>query len=109
MRVLVTGAGGFVGSRVMRMLAGQYELHPLPKGMTAGNPDAVLREVARVQPDMILHTAAISDTGYCQQHPEESYRSNVVLPLALAKTGVRLVAFSSDQVYTGLGGSTPFA
>ena len=109
MRVLVTGAGGFVGSRVMRMLAGQYELHPLPKGMAAGNPDAVLREVARVQPNMILHTAAISDTGYCQQHPEESYRSNVVLPLALAKTGVRLVAFSSDQVYTGLGGSTPFA
>lgn len=109
MRVLVTGAGGFVGSRVMRMLAGQYELHPLPKGMAAGNPDAVLREVARVQPDIILHTAAISDTGYCQQHPEESYRSNVVLPLALAKTGVRLVAFSSDQVYTGLGGSTPFA
>lgn len=109
MRVLVTGAGGFVGSRVMRMLAGQYELYPLPKGMAAGDPDAVLREVARVQPDMILHTAAISDTGYCQQHPEESYRSNVVLPLALAKTGVRLVAFSSDQVYTGLGGSTPFA
>lgn len=109
MRVLVTGAGGFVGSRVMRMLAGQYELHPLPKGMAAGNPDAVLGEVARVQPDVILHTAAISDTGYCQQHPEESYRSNVVLPLALAKTGIKLVAFSSDQVYTGLGGCTPFA
>ena len=109
MRVLVTGAGGFVGSRVMRMLAGQYELHPLPKGMAAGNPDAVLREVARVQPDIILHTAAISDTGYCEQHPEESYRSNVVLPLALAKIGIKLVAFSSDQVYTGLGGSTPFA
>ena len=47
---------------------------------------------------------SFSDTGYCQQHPEESYRSNVVLPLALAKTGVRLVAFSpSRRAATSVG------
>ena len=55
---------------------------------------------------MILHTAAISDTGYTEQHPEEAYRDNVELPLWLARTaaqrGAKLVGFSSDQVYAGV-------
>ena len=55
---------------------------------------------------MILHTAAISDTGYTEQHPEEAYRANVELPLWLARAaaqcGARLVGFSSDQVYAGV-------
>ena len=54
---------------------------------------------------MILHTAALSDTGYCAQHPAEAYRANVELPVWLARaaqqTKAKLVAFSSDQVYAG--------
>ena len=53
----------------------------------------------------ILHTAALSDTGYCAQHPAEAYRANVELPVWLARaaqqTKAKLVAFSSDQVYAG--------
>lgn len=44
--------------------------------------------------------------GYCQQHPEESQRANVELPVWMAKaardTGAKLISFSSDQVYAGV-------
>lgn len=62
-------------------------------------------------PDGILHTAAISDTGYCADHPEQAYRANVELPVWLARAaaeiGAKLVAFSSDQVYAGVEQSGP--
>lgn len=113
-KVLVSGAGGFVGARIMAQLAGRYELCAFPKGMlAAADEQAVAEFVCREQPDVILHTAAVSDTGYSEQHPEESYRANVQLPLWMAdaarKINARLVCFSSDQVYTGQQKIGPFA
>ena len=111
-KVLVTGAGGFVGSRTLQQWNEKYELCTVPKGFfrTAGE-EAVLSQVEQLCPDVILHTAAISDTGYCTQHPEEAYRANVELPVWLAKaaqkTGAKLIAFSSDQVYAGVRQSGP--
>lgn len=106
-KVLVSGAGGFVGARIMTQLADRYTLCAFPKGMLAAADETAVAElVRREQPDVILHTAAISDTGYSEQHPAESYRANVELPLWIAQvarqTGAKLVSFSSDQVYAGL-------
>ena len=112
-RVLLTGAGGFVGARVLQQLADRLTLLPVAPGLlrTAG-PQEIEELVARARPEVILHTAAISDTGYSEAHPQESYRANVELPVWLADaarhTGAKLVSFSSDQVYAGLPGDGPF-
>ena len=59
----------------------------------------------RNRPDVVVHLAAISNTGYCEEHPEESYRMNVEgacnVARASARCGAKLVFFSSDQVYNG--------
>lgn len=106
-RIFVTGAGGFVGARACRFLQGNYEVLNPPKGwMASCTEPQLMQTIAQAQPDVILHTAAISDTGYTEQHPEEAYRANVELPLWLARATAqceaKLVGFSSDQVYAGV-------
>ena len=80
--------------------------------LAAADAQTVADWVRREQPDVIVHTAALSDTGYSEKHPDESYRANVLLPCWMAaaaqKSGAKLVAFSSDQVYTGLTEHGPF-
>lgn len=80
-KLLVSGAGGLVGARIMTQLAGRYELYAFPKGMLAAADEQTVADwVRREQPDVIVHTAALSDTGYSEKHPDESYRANVLLP-----------------------------
>ena len=111
-KILVTGAGGFVGSRILQQWSRNDALYTLPKGFfrTAGEAQ-IMEQVEKICPDVILHTAAISDTGYCAHYPEEAYRANVQLPVwlakAAAKTHAKLAAFSSDQVYAGVTQSGP--
>lgn len=107
MKILISGSSGFVGSRVLHQWQGHAELFTFPRGsLAAADESAIRRFVEAVQPDVILHLAALSDTGYCQQHPEESQRANVELPVWMAKaardTGAKLISFSSDQVYAGV-------
>ena len=103
MKILVTGPRGFVGARIMQALGAV----PAPS-LREATEDDLRRLVDAVEPDVIIHTAAISDIGACAANPEASYRANVALPVMLARTGVRPVLFSTDQVYSGCVGEGPY-
>lgn len=106
MKILVTGPRGFVGEKLMQFFPDAIGAPSLRDADEA----AVRKMLEEAQPDVIIHTAAISDIPTCAAYPEESYRANVVLPELLAKCNesAKLVVFSSDQVYTGLPNGGPY-
>ena len=111
-KVLLTGAGGFVGARIADQWRGRFALCAFPQGFAAAAEEsAVRRLIDREHPDVIVHAAALSNTAFCAAHPKESYRANVLLPEWVAKgaaeTGAKLLAFSSDQVYAGVEAEGP--
>lgn len=105
-RILLTGAGGFVGSRIAEHLKGRYQLVTFPRGMLAqAAAEDVYAFAMDAAPDAVIHTAAIADIGVCEKHPDDSYRANVLLTEALCRAarrlGVKIACYSSDQVYSG--------
>jgi len=104
--ILVTGAGGFVGNKIMN-LCKDTVASPSLRGLSE---DDIRRMVAESGVDTIIHTAAISDIGQCQADPEGSYLANVLIPVYLAKAAkdIKLICFSSDQVYSAMDTEGPY-
>lgn len=111
-KVLLTGSRGFLGSRLLAHYKDKYEILPvLHQDLDITVQEQVAYLISKFQPDVVLHCAAISDTGYAQNHPEESYLVNVTGTVNLAKAcksaGSKFVYMSSDQVYSGGNGQKP--
>lgn len=104
--ILVTGASGFVGSELMKHSADMIAA-PSLRGL---GEDEIKRIIEESGADTIIHTAAISDIGICSKKPDDSYLSNVILPINIARAAknIKLICFSSDQVYGGSSDDGPY-
>ncbi len=105
--ILVTGATGFVGNKIMQMCKDTVAC-PSLRGLTE---DHVKRLVEESGANVIIHTAAIADIGVCQADPKASHIANVEIPIYLAKAAkhIKLICFSSDQVYAGSDEEGPYS
>lgn len=107
MKLLVTGGSGFLGQRTAAYFAtlGHRVLIPSHSTLDITDRNSVQNWFRDNQPEAVIHTAAVSDTGLCQKKPDWSERINVDGCVHLAEScrefGAKLVICSSDQVYSG--------
>lgn len=108
-RMLVTGAGGMVGSYV-RQVFGDWELSftDIVEGFTSLNvrePLAIRQAISETRPDVVLHLAAATDVDGCEQFPDEAYHTNAIgtqnVALACRSNDVTLVYVSTAGVFDG--------
>lgn len=112
-KLLITGCNGFLGQRLCAHYEEKYDVIAIGhQDLDICREDAVQNLFREVRPDIVFHTAAISDTGYSQNHPEESYQVNTLgsvhIALACREQQAQLVYMSSDQVYNGNVGLQPW-
>lgn len=118
MRILVVGAAGQVGSRVLREavrrgheVVGTFNarrpLHPTYPVVALDKTDPeTCRAVVRAhRPDVVVDTGALHNVDYCESHPDEAARVNTEgvrhLAEAAGAVGGRLVFVSTDYVFDG--------
>ena len=103
-KILLTGASGFLGSHMLAYYKEKYQLFaPSHSEMDITVWDSILQYFENHKPDVVIHCAAISDTGTCEKNPELSLLVNVTGSEHLAKaaslSGAKCILCSSDQVY----------
>ena len=79
MKIMVTGAGGFVGSRLAAYYGKKYDVWGVThKDLDLTDEAAVFKTVENYHPDVLIHCAAISDVAECSKKPELSHAVNVL-------------------------------
>ena len=118
MRILVTGCTGMLGADLCLRLAGSHDLlgwarHPGPplgavcrkESVDLTDPEAVRRGMGRFQPQLVIHSAAMTDVDACEKDPAAAQRVNAeatgMLAASCAEAGAVLLAVSTDYVFSG--------
>jgi len=116
MRIFVTGGSGLLGYRIAELaLEKGYEVysgycHNKPLAGEAvkidlSDPASAFEVTREVKPDVVMHTAALTDVDMCEKEKELAFKINVEGTKAIAEAARKLNSFliyvSTDYVFDG--------
>jgi len=114
--VLVVGVG-FFGEKLFRTLSAAdievqgtmpTEINGFSK-LDITSKDDIESVFSDSMPEIVVHTAAISNVDYCEQHKDEAFNVNVAgtknIAEACKKNNAKLVFLSTDYVFDGKKGN----
>lgn len=109
-KVLVIGAGGFLGEQLMKDLAKDFQVkgtfYPKQKGeiyLDITDKKQVEKVLEQENPDIIILTAAMTDVLACELDPKAARKANVlgVKNIVDNLTHQKIVFFSTDSIFDG--------
>ncbi len=106
-KVLVTGAKGMLGTDLCRIFQdkGHETIITDIQEMDVRNTELVNQTVAKVNPDWVLHLAALTNVDECEQEPDASYHTNAIgtqnIALACQAVGATMLYVSTVSVFDG--------
>jgi len=118
-RILITGASGFIGSHLGHWLSREHDIvgivnraHREPSFRFARvdlrDERAVAAWMESFVPHVIVHSAALSRVVECEDQPDAAFSLNVRVTTQLVRWAERLrskfIFLSSDQVFSGCKG-----
>ena len=106
MRILVTGATGQVGTRVVEALDQHHEVLGTARDvLDLADREQVEQVVAEFAPEAVVNTAAMTNVDACERDPERAFAVNALgvrhLAVASARRRAHLVHVSTDYVFDG--------
>ena len=109
-RVIITGTAGLIGQYFVKSAARWvpgWDVHGLSRtDLDLTDHTAVERTWQSLQPDAVIHCAAMSRTKDCEQDPQRARRVNVEATAHLADLSkdIPLIFLSSGEVFDGKAG-----
>jgi dTDP-4-dehydrorhamnose reductase len=108
MRILVTGAKGRLGSRLVQQLQGQTHSVTAIDMPTVDVTDlgGVNGVFAEARPELVFHCAALTAVDYCAEHPDQALAINGFgthnVALACQAHDAALLYVSTNEVFDGV-------
>lgn len=105
MKILITGAGGMLGTALRQHLYSKTLIPLGKKELDVTDESLVLKTLRSTKPDIVIHCAAYTDVDGCELNPDKAYAVNAVgtKNIALGSEAVRakLIFISTDYVFDG--------
>jgi dTDP-4-dehydrorhamnose reductase len=119
-KILITGGSGLLGSNIAKLAVSRFDVfatyntHVVSlKGVNFLQADLRRNEsidvIRKIAPDIIIHTAALTNLDVCEENPDDAYAHNVLasrnVAQAAKESGAYLIHISTDCVFDGEKGS----
>jgi dTDP-4-dehydrorhamnose reductase len=104
----ITGAGGLIGSPIVRATAGQCRARAVYRDeLDLTDFARVAAHFSRERPQLVIHCAAVSSIAECEANPTLAWKINVEATQHLAElaSDIPLIFFSTDLVFDGCKGN----
>ena len=103
--VLITGAAGQLGRELVDVFAGSDVVALGHDRLDVSDRDAVLGAITTMQPDLVVHAAAMTNVDACETDPARAYAVNALGTRHVAdgarRAGAHVVHVSTDYVFDG--------
>ncbi|MCQ3806058.1 MAG: dTDP-4-dehydrorhamnose reductase [Acidimicrobiaceae bacterium] len=105
MKVFVTGAGGQLGSDLVRLLDGHEAITPDRSELDVTDSGSVAGAMLQTKPDLVINCAAFTDVDRAQTDADRAFSTNAtavrILAEAAREIGAHFTTISTELVFDG--------